>query len=284
MTVDITSLGDVNVDLILKGGVRIEDPEDEQKFIESCRIKIGGGAANFSIEAAKLGMKVRMIGSTGNDFFSEIIQEEFRKANVEFRLKKLNVPTGITLALQTDKDTKFLLTFLGNNKFFSISDVELEAIEGEVLYLSGYNLLESLRKDIPKIVEYVKKKGMIVGMDPDIKGRLSFDKNEFFSLAKEIDILFINEQESKKISNDTKWFKGRTLVIKKGSKGAVAFENKNKCEVEGIKLEGLVNTTGAGDVFNAAFLHHYYYGYDLQECLEFANERAVEYIREINSW
>ncbi|MEM5815026.1 MAG: PfkB family carbohydrate kinase [Candidatus Aenigmatarchaeota archaeon] len=283
MKIDVSCLGDLNLDVIFKNVFELDKSKDEQYFCENVKIKVGGGVANFSIELAKLGMKVRVIGCIGNDFLSDFIEEELRKFKIDLKVRRINSSTGITIAFQPSKENKLLLTYRGNNKFFSIEHIEMGDIKGEILYISGYNLLENLRKDISKIIKYAKEKNMIVCLDPDLKAGISFEKNEFFLLVKNVDVLFINEYELKKISNSLEWFKGRTLVVKKGSKGAFAIEKGEKCEIDGIKLEKPMNTTGAGDVFNAAFLHHYYYGYDLIECLEFANEEAVKYIKEINS-
>lgn len=282
MGIDITCLGDVNLDLLFLTSFDFEKEKNEQTIINRILVKVGGGAANFSIWASRLGFKVRLIGCLGYDFISNFILNELKKAGIDGKIARENVGAGITVALQLQEDRKFLLTYKGSNSVFSVKHISFSDFEGEVLYLSGYNLLDSLRKDFLLIVQKAKEKNMIVCLDPDIKSEPIFDKSEFFKLVDKVDVLFLNEEECKKISSNLGWFKNRTLVIKRGSRGAFAIENGEKVEVEGIKLDKNYNTTGAGDVFNASFLHHYYYGYDLRECLEFANEQAVEYIKEIN--
>lgn len=282
MNIDITSLGDVNLDLLFLSASNFEMGEDEQKILDRILIKVGGGAANFSVWAARLGFKVRLIGCLGKDFISDFILNELKKVGIEIRIAREDISAGITVAFQLPNEKKLLLTYRGSNAIFSMKHIHLNDIDGEVLYLSGYNLLDSLRKDFTTIVEKAKEKNMVVCLDPDIKAKLSFDRKEFFEVIKNVDVLFLNEDECRKISSDLSWFKNRTLVVKRGSKGAFAIEKGERAEVEGIRLDKCYNTTGAGDVFNAGFLHHYYYGYDLKECLEFANEQAVEYIKEIN--
>ncbi|MGC8993299.1 MAG: carbohydrate kinase family protein [Candidatus Aenigmatarchaeota archaeon] len=274
--VDVTSLGDVNIDILSEA---IENTENEQELIDNIKIKIGGGAAIFASHLSKLGMKVRLIGCVGNDFFGSLLKDMLKSQNLDLRLKTLNERTGITIGIQFKDGRKKLATFRGTNKIFSIKDINLSDIEGEILHFSGYNLLENLRKDISKIFEEVKNKDMVISFDPDLKAGLKFDKKEFFETAKFVDIMFLNETEASLISKNFDWFKGRCLVIKRGSKGAIGFEKGEKVEIEGLKAS-VKNPTGAGDVFNAAFIHHYYYGYDLRECLEFANEEAVKYLED----
>jgi len=273
--IDVTSIGDVNIDILTEPIERIE--EDEQTIVEKMKIKVGGGAANFAIWLSKLGMKVRLIGLVGNDYFGELIKEQLRKMGLDLKLKTIDEKTGITFGINFKDGSKKLITYRGTNKLFSIAHIKISEIEGEIVYFSGYNLLESLRRDLPVLLEQLKNNNKVISFDPDLKAGIKFDKKEFFEIAKFVDIMFLNEREAALIAKKLDWFKGRTIVIKRGKNGAYAIENGERVEVSGREAN-VKNPTGAGDVFNAAFIHHYYYGYDLRECLEFANEEAVKYL------
>jgi len=274
--VDVTSIGDVNIDILTEPIDRIG--EDEQSIIEEMRIKVGGGAANFAIWLSNLGMKVRLIGLVGNDNFGDFIKTQLRKIGVDLKLKTIDEKTGITFGIHFKDGSKKLITYRGVNKVLSINHIKISEIEGEIVYFSGYNLLEGLRKDLPTLLEELKKNDKVISFDPDLKAGIRFEKNEFFKVAKFVDIMFLNEREASLIAKNLDWFKGRTIVVKRGKNGAYALENGERVEVSGIEAN-VKNPTGAGDVFNAAFIHHYYYGYDLRECLEFANEEAVKYLQ-----
>jgi sugar/nucleoside kinase (ribokinase family) len=274
--VDVTSIGDINIDILTE---TLENfGEDEQKIVEEVKLKVGGGAANFSIWLSKLGMKVRLIGLVGNDYFGNFIIEELKKANIDLKIKTINARNGITIGLQFKNGNKKLITFRGTNKLLSLEHIKISEIEGEIVHFAGYNLLENLRKDLPQLLIEIKNKDKIISFDPDLKSGINFEKNEFFEAAKFVDVMFLNEKEASLISSNLDWFKGRTLIIKRGKNGAMAIENGERIEVSGIEAE-VKNPTGAGDVFDAAFIHHYYLGYDLRECLEFANEEAVKYLQ-----
>jgi Sugar kinases, ribokinase family len=124
-------------------------------------------------------------------------------------------------------------------------------------------LLESLKEGLPTLLEELKNNDKVISFDPDLKAGIRFDKNEFFKVARFVDVMFLNEKEASLIAKNLDWFKGRTIVIKRGKNGAYAIENGEKAEVSGIQAD-IKNPTGAGDVFNASFIHHYYYGYDLE--------------------
>ena len=274
--VDVTSVGDVNVDILTEPIDEIG--EGEQKIVEEIKIKVGGGAANFAIWLNNLGMKVRLIGLIGNDYFGNFIKEQLKQTGLDIKLKTISERTGITFGIQFKDGSKKLITYRGTNKLLSLEHIKVSDIEGDVVYFSGYNLLESLKKGLPTLLEELKNNDKVISLDPDLKAGVRFDKNEFFKVAKFVDVMFLNEKEASLIAKNLDWFKGRTIVIKRGKNGAYAIENGEKAEVNGIQAE-IRNPTGAGDVFNAAFIHHYYYGYDLKECLEFANEQAVKYLQ-----
>jgi len=274
--VDVTSVGDVNIDILTEPIDEIE--EVEQKIVEEIKIKVGGGAANFAIWLNNLGMKVRLIGLIGNDYFGNFIKEQLKQTGLDVKLKTISERTGITFGIQFKDGSKKLITYRGTNKLLSLEHIKVSDIEGDVVYFSGYNLLESLKEGLPTLLEELKNNDKVISLDPDLKAGIRFDKNEFFKVAKFVDVMFLNEKEASLIAKNLDWFKGRTIVIKRGKNGAYAIENGEKAEVSGIQAD-IKNPTGAGDVFNASFIHHYYYGYDLKECLEFANEQAVKYLQ-----
>jgi len=274
--VDITSVGDVNIDILTEPIDEIGG--DEQKIVEEIKIKVGGGAANFAIWLNNLGMKVRLIGLIGNDYFGNFIKEQLKQTGLDVKLKTISERTGITFGIQFKDGSKKLITYRGTNKLLSLEHIKVSDIEGDVVYFSGYNLLESLKEGLPTLLEELKNNEKVISLDPDLKAGIRFDKNEFFKVARFVDVMFLNEKEASLIAKNLDWFKGRTIVIKRGKNGAYAIENGEKAEVSGIQAD-IKNPTGAGDVFNASFIHHYYYGYDLKECLEFANEQAVKYLQ-----
>ncbi|MEM5832420.1 MAG: carbohydrate kinase family protein, partial [Candidatus Aenigmatarchaeota archaeon] len=106
--VDITSIGDVNIDLLILGKVFSKDAKDEQEFVNNIIIKVGGGAANFSIWASKLKMKVRLIGCLGKDIFSNFIINELKRFGIETKIAIENTNTGITLAYELENGRKQL--------------------------------------------------------------------------------------------------------------------------------------------------------------------------------
>jgi sugar/nucleoside kinase (ribokinase family) len=267
--IHVTSIGDVNVDILTE----TIDNIDEQKIVKDIKLKIGGGAANFAYWLSKLGLKVRLIGLIGNDYFGKFILKELRKAGVDLKLKIVNERTGITFGVQFKDGSKKLITFRGTNELFSIKHVKINEIKGKICYFSGYNLLDNFRKDMINILEKIDK---IIAIDPDLKAGIRFKKEEFLRIMKYVNLMFLNEKEFYLVKNLLKKFKG-ILIIKRGRKGAMILSKDKKIKIKGKKVN-VKNPTGGGDVFNAAFIHHFYYNYDLEKCLKFAYEQSIKYI------
>lgn len=281
---EITAIGDANID-ILTQPMKSLPRKDEQKFLD-IRLTVGGGAANFALQAARLGLKTRLIGLVGEDSFGKYVKDSLEKNGVECCLAQTEKEgTGVSLGMEFADGKKILLTHPGTNRIFSIKDFSLEKIEGEALHLAGYNLLDNFRKDVPKVIEYASDNGMLISIDPDLKSGVNFDKNDFFKLLRKIDILFVNDHElklltGKNIKSSISFLLGKglkVLVVKLGKNGCMTATKFSQVNVRARRVSPK-SSTGAGDIFDAAFVFSYLKSRRLKSTCEFANSMAVRSI------
>lgn len=280
--IDITTIGDVNID-VLTQPIKALPKKDKQKLLNKIYMTVGGGAANFSLQISKLGLKTREVGLVGKDVYGNFIKNELERNGIDCCLKFTEKEsTGISVGIEFVDGTKILLTYRGTNKIFSLRDFSLSKIRGKVLYLAGYNLLENLQKDMHKIISYGKKKHMLICLDPDLKSGKNFNEHEFFSLLKDINILFLNDYELRlltgknlKKSIDFLLKKGTNIVVVKlGSRGCIAASKNMRVKMKVPKIQPRTST-GAGDIFNAGFVYEYIKNYDLKSACMFGNSTAV---------
>ncbi|MEM7826577.1 MAG: carbohydrate kinase family protein [Candidatus Aenigmatarchaeota archaeon] len=277
--VDLTVLGDVNVDL-LSCPISFFPAKDSQVLLSSFTLTIGGGAANFAIQASTLGLKVRLIGLVGRDLFGDFILKKLKEEKVDCKVgRSEEEKTGLSVGIQFEDGSKSLLTFRGTNSIFSLKHFKLEEIKGKVFHLAGYNLMKELRPYTKKIFKYVKKKKMLITFDPDLKSGINFDVFEFKKLLKYVDILFLNEKEGefltkrkdkKEIAKDLLANGCKIVVVKCGAYGCVVSSFKEIYEIKGIKVIPK-NPTGVGDIFNASFVFEFLKTKDLKKAGIFAN-------------
>jgi len=286
---DTTVIGDVNVDL-LSSPISSYPKKDLQILIPSINLQVGGGANNFAFAISKLGLKTRLIGLVGNDIFAEYIIKKLNEFKIENKIRKTGRErTGVSLGIQFVDGSRSLITFRGTNSILSLKDFRLKDIEGKALHISGYNFLDELRRDFYGIVRYAKKKRMIVSLEPDIKSGIRFRIEDFRKILNFVDIFLPDIKEGKmltdkkagkrKKSNEEIMksllnFGCKIVALKCGEKGCVVGNKNEIFTIKGIKVRP-VNSTGVGDIFNAAFVFKYLETADIKESGIFANATAA---------
>jgi sugar/nucleoside kinase (ribokinase family) len=159
----------------------------------------------------------------------------------------------------------------------------LSEIEGKVLFLAGYGLLENFRKDVKKVLKLAKSKGMITCLEPDVKSGISFERKEFFQTLKFVDFFFPDFEEAKILTGEKNLVKAlkkifrwgcRVVALKLGEKGCIVAERDKMIKIPAIKTK-VVNSTGAGDFFNAGFVFGYLRHKNLKSAGVFGNKVAA---------
>jgi sugar/nucleoside kinase (ribokinase family) len=279
---ETTVIGDVNIDLLLSP-IKSYPKKDFQQKIPWLKIEVGGGAAHIALALSKLGLKTKLIGLIGKDPFGNFIIEKIKKFGVENSLKTIEKETGISIGINFEDGSRSLLTYRGTNSLFSIHHFNLSEIEGNVLFLTGYGLLEKFRKDAEKVLKFAKSKGMITCLEPDVKGGINFKRKKFFQILKFVDFFFPDFEEAKALTQEKslekilkKFFRFgcKVVALKLGEKGCIIAKKDKIIKVPAIKTK-VVNPTGAGDFFNAGFIFGYLKYKSLEKAGMFGNAVAA---------
>ncbi|MBQ7840447.1 MAG: carbohydrate kinase family protein [Lachnospiraceae bacterium] len=275
---DVYVYGDVNIDLVIPDVEKFPEPgqEDEVDVMETL---VGGGAALFTLGIGKLGLRPVFQGAVGNDCYGRLILEEFEKRNVDTGLLKVrdDLKTGISISFTGQKDRSFL-TMRGTNAEIDISRVMTEEVKrARHIHVTGY--AGSVNHDA--YLAFLKR----IKEETDVT--VSFDvgwdftgewKKEIYELFPYIDVLFMNETEAVHYSRkETAMLAGadfakncRVVALKLGAKGSVAFYDGRIYRKDRYQVTA-VDTTGAGDSFNAGFIYGYLSGKSMEECLSCGN-------------
>lgn len=275
----IAVVGDLNQDVIVFFD---KFPQyDEEKEVKKIITSGGGVGGNISYTLAKLGSKVSLISSIGNDLTGKFLLKELIQLGVNIDSISIlpNEQTGFCIALVEKNKDRRLLTFRGANKKLKLTKTIIANLKNHSwIHISGYN---------PKIVKEISNKvhKKIISYDPGsmILNKMNF--NTFVSILEEIDFLFLNKIEYKIIKeNIGNSFKKmiKNLIIKKGQDGVEYYENGTlKFQFPSFKTN-VVDTTGAGDVFDAAFIHAIKTEkFDVKTALTFASAAAALSIKKL---
>jgi ribokinase len=249
----VSVIGDINLDIII---FFTKLPNfDEEIEIKKLITSGGGVGANISYTLAKLGTDVNLIGCVGKDIIGEFLLKELNEVGVNTKEIQIlpNERTGICIALvEKGKDRK-LLTFRGANKILKPKQISsVNSNKNNWIHISGYG---------PEFIENVHKNSstkVIISYDPGSMVLNNLNYHLLEKNLKKIDFIFLNlvEFEALKEKFDSKFeMKVKNLIVKKGRYGVDYYQNGFlKYSLKAFEVS-VLDTTGAGDVFDASFIH-----------------------------
>ncbi len=275
---DLITFGDLCVDLIMTGEDVVPEFGQVEKLVDDYHLEMGGSCSIFACQAARLGMRVALLGRVGPDSFGELIIDSMQSAGVDTRFVIVDpsYKTGMGIALTTGND-RAILTYLGALNAIEASDIPDGFLEfAHHLHHGSFFLHSRLRPHIPAIFRRAKDLGLTISLDTnwDPAEEWGSDLADIFPL---VDIFFPNEQEALRITecNDLAGAADRLqslgvalTAIKRGEQGAVLFtgEGTFSCQIEPAPPGG--DGIGAGDSFDAGFLSAWLHGMSYEQCLQ----------------
>ncbi len=277
-TFDVSVIGELNLDLILYG-LPPELVLEREHLAKDLSITLGSSSAIFAHNLASLGNRVGFSSAIGSDPFGEICLKKLGESGVDLsRVRRMNgKTTGLTVILPQRKQ-RYILTYPGT--MFEMSERELDlayVFSAKHLHVSSYFLQKGLRASLIDIFRKAKEAGITTSLDTndDPEDRWSSDIQ---LLLRYTDILLPNEREACKLAQadtveraaEVLSQKVPVLVIKRGSQGALARVAKEK--FTGFPpMVDVADHVGAGDSFDAGFIHQFIRGAKVEECLKFGN-------------
>ena len=279
---DISVLGELNCDLILYGLPSVLEPEREH-LANGCSLTLGSSSAIFAHNISLLGSRVGFTSCVGSDPLGSFCLERLSESGVDVAgVKHLSgKSTGVTVILPLSKD-RHILTYPGTTFDLEYAHLDFDYLQSAShFHLSSFFLLRGLRSRLPEVFLQMKQAGLTTSFDTndDPEDVWSGDVR---SVLKNVDVFLPNEREACKITGKTDLNAVvddlaqlvPVVVIKRGAQGAVARRGKERFQASSCAVE-CVDTVGAGDSFNAGFLHKFVRGADLQTCLEYGNLAAA---------
>lgn len=255
---DVLSIGNVNIDLSFSIN-KLPDLDGEE--LANLKVFHGGSAANFAVGIARLGLKVGVLGCVGDDEFGKEAVEELKRAGVETKFLRVfkRKRTGMVCVIVEREGGRRMLAYRGAN-------AELESVIDILPKAKFFQLCNVDRNVLMKIKEYRGGEG--IALDPG--GSVSRLRPEDLD---GIDVLLLNELECKLLTGSNYRLGAnrlsryaRLVVVKLGKRGAYIFDGKEGKVQKALRVK-VVDTTGAGDAFDAGFMAAFIRGMDKEECL-----------------
>src|ERR1017187_4434085 len=273
---DIAIAGEINLDLILYG-LPEQMPTERELLASGFTITLGSSSAILAHNLAALGSRVGFVTKVGKDSFGTLAMERLRESGVDLAHVAHGAKSGVTLILPHGPQ-RHILTYPGTISELRWEDLDLDYLaSARHFHLSSLFLQRELLPDVPELFRRMKSAGLTTSLDtnddPDDRWDDVLDK-----ILPHVDILLPNEREALKISRaediETALArlpqKVRTVVVKMGARGAIAVRNSHRFNAPGVPTT-VVDPVGAGDSFDAGFLHEFLRGADLTTCLAYGN-------------
>ncbi len=276
---DITLAGEANLDLLLHG-LPEDLPVERELLADRMAMVLGGSPAITAHNLAALGSRVGFVTPLAGDLFASMCFEDLSLAGVDLsravRLEN-HAQTGVSILLQHESARR-TLTYPGSTARLRFEGLDLAYLtSARHFHLSSYFLQTALRPDVPRLLAACKRAGLTTSLDPNDDPSGEWDES-FLEVLPHVDILMPNQHEACRLmrEQDPEAASRRLaelvplLVVKRGGSGAVARRGSERWESPTVDVVSL-DAVGAGDSFNAGFLHSYLQGRSIDRCLHFGN-------------
>lgn len=271
---DLTAIGDVNVDLIMARPER-EPAIGQEILVDDLHLTLGGATSLLAADAARLGLAVRLVGKVGADHFGEMLVGELSAAGVDTSLLIVDptLHTGVTVSLTWPRD-RALITYAGPIATLRAEDVPSEAFEDtRHVHVSSFFLQRALQPGLAGLLRGARAAGLTTSLDTGDDPADNWDGWLAEALG-EVDLFFPNSREATKIAGvvdplealDLLSRRIVTVAVKLGGDGAIVATGGQRLRVPPLPVRP-VDTTGAGDAFDAGYLAGYLRDREPADCL-----------------
>jgi sugar/nucleoside kinase (ribokinase family) len=281
--IDVCVVGELNLDLIMYGL-----PKDlvlDREFLASnMAFTLGSSSAIFAHNLCTLGTRVGFISKIGSDPLGRMAAERLSTAGVDIthiQQATGKTSTGLTVVLPQAQH-RYILTYPGTMFEMQYSDIDFDYLRtARHLHLSSFYLHRALRPRILSLFRQAKEAGLTTSLDTNDDPENRWEQ-DLLEVLKYVDIFLPNDREAKKIAHTEDISQAinllaglvKVVVVKRGSGSAICRSGHEQWSLAPPKVQ-LVDDIGAGDSFDAAFIHLYLRGATLEECLVFANLAAA---------
>src|SRR5260370_12069795 len=280
---DVTIAGELNLDLILYGLPQQLLPEREL-LADRMMLTLGSSSAIVAHNLAALGSQVGFQSRIGDDSLGQIALDRLQQGGVDVSLVRRvssATTTGLTVILFHEA-WRNILTYAGTIAETCWEDIDLDYLAiSRHFHLSSYYLQRALRPRVVELFQLLKSKGLTIALDTndDPEGRWEGGLHE---VLRYVDVFLPNEREACKAAGTEDLDAAirelsklvPLVVVKLGRKGAMAQRGAERFESPAQEVVA-VDTVGAGDSFDAGFLHEYVRGSDLPTCLASGNRAGA---------
>jgi sugar/nucleoside kinase (ribokinase family) len=266
--------GELNPDLILRN-YQMFPTLGKEVLVEDLQLTLGSSSAICAVGIARLGNNVAFAANVGADTYGDFCIGLMKEAGVDVSLinRRKDLKTGITVSMTSAKD-RALVTYPGAISTLSAKDLPADVFSGlRHFHVSSYFLQDALRPDLKALFAKARKAGVSTSLDTGYDPAEQWSP-DLLDTLKEVDVFLPNEIEIQSITKREDILEGlksldngHTLTVAKlGADGCMTLHDGKLVKQKAFPVK-VVDTTGAGDSFDAGFLHAWLRGQPIEQCL-----------------
>jgi len=258
---NVLFIGEINVDIMM-GGLESFPVRDREIICSSFEITMGSSTAICACAYASLGGSASFMGLAGNDDYGDFMVKGLNEFGINTDLVRRtgSVKTGITLNLIYES-TRTQVTYSGTIAEFSGDCIDFDALKGfDHIHIASPYLQKGFLDDVTAVLTFAHNENITTSLDPQwCSGESWTHLDEWLPLA---DYFFPNRDEALSLTKTSDPVRAcaelarRTAcpVVKAGNMGALIFLDGTVRTIPAFTVD-IVDTTGAGDSFDAGFLY-----------------------------
>jgi sugar/nucleoside kinase (ribokinase family) len=245
---------------------------------------LGSSSAIFAHNLCVLGTKVGFISKIGSDPLGKMAAERLSAGGVDISRMKQGTgktSTGLTVVLPYPRQ-RYMLTYPGTMFEMQYSDIDTDYVRtARHFHLSSFFLHRALRPQILNLFRQAKEAGLTTSLDTNDDPENEWAR-DLLEVLKYVDVFLPNDREAKKIARTDDLSQAlnllaglsKVVVVKRGSGSAICRSGDEQWSLAPPTVK-MVDDIGAGDTFDAGFIHLFVLGAKLEDCLAFANIAAA---------
>lgn len=310
-TYDITSVCNALMDVLVeindndiqrlgltKGIMHLVDSKRQREVLDQFRSKklvteLGGSSMNAIRTLASLGHKTVFAGMVNDDEFGQRIRERMHDLGIKAYLGGHNdESTGTCLILITPDGERTMNTNLGASRLYDSTHIPHQEIaNSHVFHFCGYQWdTNDQKKALVSSIKTAHENNTLISFDLADPFVVDRNRDDFINLIHdEADLVFANREEARLLFNTSPENAARRIadsgsiaVVKLGADGALIVKGQEEFRIPAVPTK-VVDTTAAGDMFAAGFLHGFLKGRSLDTCGKIASILASDVISRVGA-
>lgn len=289
----LLTVGDLVLDIILPVTLPVRGGEHQAP---AWRRTEPGGAANTIVTALNLGLAVSVTGTVGDDAYGAAILDPLRARGADLAQVLIMPGSQSTLVITLTDPISGAHVFIGHYgtgpEMSYPPGLDATIAQADAVFCSGYSLVEErIRRTVLRALDSAHQAGKPIYLDVGPLLTLADQQQVSWALAR-THTLFLTEDETALVvpgadgpgaTADLLARGPQTLVIKRGARGCTILDATGALDVPAYPVAQVVDTVGAGDAFDAAYIAGQLAGLSAWDCGRLANATGAAAIQKVGS-